>query len=204
VGSIVDISIVLAKLEHASFSGPERTHEMTAQTTQQALPTGTWSVDKVHSTVGFAVAYMAGTFRGTFSDFEARLEEGVLTGTAEVASVQVKDPNLEAHLQSPEFFDAERHPQLSFEANDLSRSGDELTIAGELTLKGHSEPVEIKGHISDPAPDPFGSERFGLQLEATVDRTRFGLSWNNPLPSGDSALANEVTIIADLQLVKES
>jgi polyisoprenoid-binding protein YceI len=178
---------------------------MSQQTaTQQALPTGSWAADRIHSTVGFAVPYMAGTFQGTFSDFDARLSDGSLSGSAKVASVQVKDPNLEAHLQSPEFFDAERFPELSFEAEDFSRSGDDLTIAGELTLKGHTEPVEIKGHLSDPAPDPYGGERFGLQLEATVDRTRFGLNWNNPLPSGDPALANEVTIIVDLQLVKES
>jgi polyisoprenoid-binding protein YceI len=177
---------------------------MSSQTTQQALPTGTWSVDKVHSTVGFAVPYLAGTFQGTFSEFDAHLDDGVLTGTAEVGSVQVNDPNLETHLQSPEFFDAERFPQLGFEARDISRSGDDLTISSELTLKGHTEPVEIKGHTGDPAPDPYGGERFGLQLEATVDRTRFGLNWNNPLPSGDPALANEVTIIVDLQLAKES
>jgi polyisoprenoid-binding protein YceI len=177
---------------------------MTSQTTQQAVPTGTWSVDKVHSTVGFAVPYMAGTFQGTFSDFDARLEDGVIGGTAEVASVQVKDPNLEAHLQSPEFFDAERFPRLSFVARDVSRSGDDLTIAGELTLKGHTEPVEIKGRIADPAPDPYGGERFGLKLETTVDRTKFGVNWNNPLPSGDPALANDVTIVVDLQLAKEA
>jgi polyisoprenoid-binding protein YceI len=171
--------------------------------TRQALPTGTWRADTIHSTVGFAVPYMAGTFQGTFSDFDARLSDGVLRGSADVAGVQVKDPNLEAHLQSPDFFDAERFPQLSFEAGEISRSGDDLTIAGELTLKGHTEPVEIKGHVNDPAPDPYGGERFGLQLEATVDRTKFGLNWNNPLPSGDPALANEVTITVDLQLVKE-
>jgi polyisoprenoid-binding protein YceI len=127
-----------------------------------------------------------------------------LSGTAEVASIQAKDPNLEAHLQSPEFFDAERFPQLRFEARDLTRSGDDLSIAGELTLKGHTEPVEITGHINDPAPDPYGGERLGLHLETTVNRTRFGLNWNNPLPSGDPALANEVTITADLQLVREA
>jgi polyisoprenoid-binding protein YceI len=175
-----------------------------SQVTQQALPTGTWSVDKIHSTVGFAVPYMAGTFHGTFSDFDARVSDGALRGTAEVASVQVQDPNLTTHLQSPDFFDAERFPQLSFEATEIIRSGDDLTITGELTLKGHTEPVEIKGHTSDPAPDPYGGERFGLQLEAAVDRTKFGLNWNNPLPSGDPALANEVTIIVDLQLVKEA
>lgn len=177
---------------------------MSNQTMQQALPTGVWSADTVHSTVGFAVPYLAGTFQGTFSDFDARLSDGVLRGTAEVTSVQVKDPNLEAHLQSPDFFDAERFPQLSFEAREIGRSGDELTIAGEVTLKGHTEAVEIKGHVNDPAPDPYGGERFGLQLETTVDRTRFGISWNNPLPSGDPALANEVTIIVDLQLARES
>jgi polyisoprenoid-binding protein YceI len=174
-------------------------------TTQQALPTGAWSADTVHSTVGFAVPYLTGTFQGTFSDFDARLsDDGVLRGSAKVATIQVKDPNLEAHLQAPDFFDAERFPELSFEARDISRSGDDLTIDGELTLKGHTEPVEIKGHINGPAADPYGGERFGLQLETTVDRTKFGINWNNPLPSGDPALANEVTIIVDLQLAKES
>jgi polyisoprenoid-binding protein YceI len=177
---------------------------MSDQITQQALPTGAWSADPVHSTVGFAVPYMAGSFQGTFSRFEARLSDGVLKGTAEVASVQVKDPNLEAHLQSPDFFDAERHPELSFEARDVSRSGDELTVAGELTLKGHTEEVEIKGHVNDPAPDPYGGERFGVQLETTVDRTTFGINWNNPLPNGDPALSNDVTIEVDLQLVREA
>ena len=174
------------------------------QATQQAIPTGTWSADRIHSTVGFAVPYMAGTFQGTFSDFEARLSDRALRGSAEVASVEVKDPNLATHLQSPDFFDAERFPQLSFEANEISRSGDDLTIAGELTLKGHTEAVEINGHVNDPAPDPYGGERFGFQLETTVDRTKFGINGNNPLPSGDPALANDVTIIVDLQLSKES
>src|SRR3954464_209754 len=178
--------------------------EMSEQATQQAVPTGTWSADTVHSTVGFAVPYLAGTFQGTFSDFDARLSDGVLRGTAEVASVQVKDPNLEAHLQSPDFFDAERYPRLSFEARDISRAGDDLTIAGELTLKGHTEAVEIEGHITDPAPDPYGGERFGLQREASGDRTEFGLNWNNPLPSGDPALADQVTIVVDLQLTRDS
>jgi polyisoprenoid-binding protein YceI len=147
---------------------------------------------------------MAGTFKGYFSEFDARLSDGVLRGTAAVASVQVADSNLAASLQSPEFFDAERHPELSFEAEEVSRSGDEITIAGELTLKGHTEAVEITGHITDPAADPYGGERFGLQLSATVDRTRFGLDWNNSLPNGEPALANEVTISVDLQLVKEN
>jgi polyisoprenoid-binding protein YceI len=177
---------------------------MSTQTTEQALPTGNWSADPVHSTIGFAIDYMAGTFQGTFSKFEARASDSALSGAAEVASIEVKDPNLEAHLQGPDFFDAERHPQLTFESRDVTRSGDELTISGEVTMKGHTETVEIHGHVKDPFADPFGNERFGVQLETKVDRTAFGINWNNPLPSGEPALSNEVTILADLQLVKEA
>src|SRR3954453_19242724 len=101
---------------------------MSNQATEQALPTGNWSADTIHSTVGFAVPYLAGTFQGTFSDYDARLSAGVLCGSAKVGSVQAKNPNLEAHLQNPEFFDAERFPQLSFEPREISRSGDDLTI----------------------------------------------------------------------------
>ncbi len=168
----------------------------------QALPTGTWNADPVHSDIGFAIDYMAGTFRGSFSRVEARLVDGRLAGAAEVASVQVKDPNLEAHLQSPEFFDAERHPRLTFAANDVSVSGSDVTIAGEITIKGHTEPIELRGTIGEPIADPYGNERFGLRLETTIDRTKFGVDWNAPLPTGRPALSNDVTITAELQLVK--
>ena len=170
----------------------------------QVLPTGTWQVDKVHSSIGFAVDYMAGTFHGTFGDFDAAVADGVLNGSAKVASVQVKDENLAAHLQSPDFFDAQAHPELTFRSKAINRDGDRVTIDGEIRIKGHTETAEITGEISDPIADPYGGERFGLQLETTVDRTKFGINWNNPLPSGDASLANDVTIIVDLQLSKES
>jgi polyisoprenoid-binding protein YceI len=173
-------------------------------TETQAVPAGTWAVDKVHSNVGFAVDYMAGTFTGSFSDFDAVVTDGVLNGSAKVASVQVKDPNLEAHLQAPDFFDAERNPELSFESKSIERDGDKVKVDGEITIKGHTEPVEITGVVSDPMADPYGGERFGLTLEAKVDRDKFGISWNNPLPSGEPALSNEVTIIVELQLSKQA
>jgi polyisoprenoid-binding protein YceI len=173
-------------------------------TETQVVPAGTWAVDKVHSDVGFAVDYLAGTFTGSFSDFDAELTEGVLRGSAKVASVQVKDPNLEAHLQAPDFFDAERHPEITFASKDIRRDGDQLKIDGEVTIKGHTEPVEIAGVISEPINDPYGGERFGIKLEAKVDRTKFGVNWNNPLPSGEPALSDEVTLIAELQLSKQS
>jgi len=170
--------------------------------TEQAVPTGTWTVDPVHSAVGFAVDYMAGTFQGAFTKIDARVEDGGLKGSAEVASVQVNDPNLEAHLQSPDFFDAERNPQLTFVSKDITRTGNDVAIDGEITIKGHTEPVAITGTINDPIADPHGNERFGLKLEAIVERDKFGVDWNNPLPGGGVALANEVKILANLQLVR--
>ena len=177
---------------------------MSTITESRVVPEGSWAADKVHSTIAFAVDYMIGTFQGSFSDFDAELKDGVLRGSAKVASVQVKDPNLEAHLQGPDFFDAERNPELSFVSKDIRRDGDALTIDGEITIKGHTEPVAIAGVISDPINDPYGGERFGVKLEANVDRTLFGVSWNNPLPNGKPALANQVKLIADLQLSKQA
>ncbi len=168
----------------------------------QTLPTGTWKVDGVHSEIGFSVDYMAGTFRGTFSKLDAEVTDGRLTGGADVSSVQVKDPNLEAHLQSPDFFDAERNPQLTFVSTDVRRAGDEVTVDGEITIKGETRPIEIAGTISEPITDPYGNERFGLKLEGALDRTQFGVNWNNPLPSGEPALSDEVKLVAELQFVK--
>jgi polyisoprenoid-binding protein YceI len=170
----------------------------------QAVPTGTWSVDRVHSTIGFSVDYMAGTFAGTYSDFDVSVADGVLKGTAQVASVQVKDPNLEAHLQTPDFFDAERYPELSFVSRSIERSGDSLAIKGDITIKGHTEPVELTGTITEPIADPYGGTRYGLKLETTIDRRTFGVSWNNPLPSGEPALSNDVVLSADLQLSRQA
>ena len=73
-----------------------------------------------------------------------------------MASIQVKDPNLEAHLQGPEFFDVDRHPDLTFASKSIAREDGQLTIEGTITMKGHTEDVEIKGRISDPIADPYG------------------------------------------------
>jgi polyisoprenoid-binding protein YceI len=170
----------------------------------RAIPSGTWRVDRVHSGIGFAVAYMAGTFHGTFGDFDAVVADGVLHGSAKVASVQVADENLAAHLQGPDFFDAQAHPELTFTSGTIERNGDRITIDGEITIKGNTEAVEISGEISDPIADPYGGERFGMTLQTVVDRDRFGVSWNNPLPNGEPALANEVTITAELQMSKQA
>jgi polyisoprenoid-binding protein YceI len=180
---------------------------MTATAT--AIPAGIYKDDGVHSTAGFAVKHMLATFRGSFARFSAELtvdEDGRarLVGTVPVDSVVVKDENLAAHLQSPEFFDGEQHPEIRFESTEIVVDGPSATLTGDLTIKGHTERVTAEGSVVGPLEDPFGNTKLGLQFETIVDRTKFGLNWNNPLPSGDPALANDVTIIVDLQLAKES
>ena len=175
-------------------------------TTQTRVPAGTWKIDPVHSAVGFEVGYLAGTFRGQFGDVDVQLEVAengaAIEGTADVASVDVKDENLAAHLQSPDFFDRERYPELRFAAREIDLDGESVVAPGEITIKGVTKPVEVTGTLSDPITDGWGNERLGLTLSATVDRTEFGLEWNMPLPTGAQALSNEVTILAELQLVK--
>ena len=169
-----------------------------------ALPAGTWVLDPVHSTIGFELPYLAGTFRGSFEDVDAKLTADSLTGAARVASIDVKDENLAAHLQSPEFFDAERHPELTFASSSIDRSGDELKVDGEITIRGTTKPVDLAGAIAGPITDGYGRERVNVTLETTVDRTEFGVNWNMPLPNGQPALQNDVKLVAELYFVQEA
>jgi polyisoprenoid-binding protein YceI len=171
----------------------------------QAVPAGTWRSDPVHSSVGFAVLHMGVTpFRGTLSNFEAALAGDQLVGSASVETIETPDENLTAHLLSPEFFDAERHPELRFASSEIRREGDELVVDGELTLKGLTRPVELRGAVTGPIDDPYGKRRLGLELETWIDRTDFGIDWNAELPSGGRVLANDVRLTARLELVQEA
>lgn len=168
-----------------------------------AVPAGTWTADKVHSSIGFEVEHMVSTFRGRFEDYDAQLADGKLVGTVPVSSVKVYDENLEAHLQSPEFFDAALHPELRFESRELTIDDDgNVTLEGELTIKGVTKDVTGRGRYVHIEADMAGGERIGLALEATVDRREFGLNWNAPLPKGGFALGNDVTLVVALELVK--
>jgi polyisoprenoid-binding protein YceI len=176
-------------------------------TTATAIPAGTYTADPVHSTAGFAVKHMLATFRGSFATINATVtvdEDGsaTLTGSVPVASVVVKDENLVAHLQSPEFFDAEQYPEIRFDSVELTVDGPVATLTGDLTLKGHTERVTAEGSVVGPIEDPFGNTKLGLQFETVVDRTKFGLNWNAPLPKGGFMLANDVTLSVDLELVQ--
>ena len=171
-------------------------------TTEQQQATGTFAADPVHSHVGFEVPYAVATFSGEVTDFTATLVDGHLEGSAKIESIKLNDENLQAHVLSPEFFDAERHPVLTF-SGELARDGDRATIDGEITMKGITRPATLEGTIVGPTVDHFGATRVGLKLDTVVDRTDFDMKWNMPLPNGEPALGNEVTLKADLTLVAQ-
>jgi polyisoprenoid-binding protein YceI len=169
----------------------------------QAIPTGTWTLDTTHSQVGYAVRHSdVSLFKGGLTDFDAVLDDGTLRGSAKVASITIQDENLAGHLASPDFFDAERFPHVSFRSTEVRREGDELTVEGELEIRGQTQPVTLAGTIAGPVAGPGGNERIGLALETTIDRTAFGMNWQLELPGGGVALENEVKLTADLELVK--
>ncbi len=168
----------------------------------------TWTVDKVHSNVGFAVKHMVvSTFRGRFEDYDATLtanEDGTLRleGTVDAGSIAVKDENLAAHLTAPDFFDTAQYPRIAFSSTLVRTDGDQLIVDGELTIKGHTRPLEARGTITEPLETLGGYVKLGVELEAIVDRTEFGLTWNAPLPKGGFALANEVKLVVELEFAQ--
>ncbi|HEV7640373.1 MAG TPA: YceI family protein [Gaiellaceae bacterium] len=175
----------------------------TIEQTEQGIPTGTWKADTVHSRLAFEVPYAVAKFTGEVTEFEASLQDGALEGAAQIKSIVLKDENLQAHVLSPEFFDAEQHPVVSFSGNDIKRDGDNVEIDGEITIKGISQPAKLSGTVNGPSVDHFGAKRIGFELTTTIDRTKFDMNWNMPLPNGEPALGNDVTLKAELTLVAQ-
>jgi len=141
---------------------------MTATAT--AIPAGTYKDDGVHSTAAFAVKHMLATFRGAFGRFNAELTvdengQAKLVGTVPVDTVIVKDENLVAHLQSPEFFDGEQYPEIRFESTEIAVDGQSVTLTGDLTIKGHTErvtaqaPSWVRSRIRSATPSSACSSR---------------------------------------------
>jgi polyisoprenoid-binding protein YceI len=167
---------------------------------------GTYTADPVHSSFGFAVRYQGvSVYKGTLSDVTASLSDGRLEGSAKVESISIRQPEqFRAHVLGPEFFDAANHPEVAFVSSDVDlREDGTATVTGDLTIKGITNPVEATGTWTAPAADAFGNTRGHLQLEAVIDRTRYDMNWNLPLPSGGNVLENDVTLTVDLSLLEQ-
>ncbi len=174
----------------------------TTTRTEQSVPTGRWSLDTLHSTVGFAVWHSGvSLFRGGLTEFDAELADGTLRGSAEVRSITIDDDTLGGHLLSPDFFDAERFPRVSFTSSSVERDGEVLVVEGELEIRGVRHPIRLEGTIAGPVAGPAG-DKLGISLATVVDRTDFGMTWNMELPGGGFILDDEVQLTADLELAK--
>jgi polyisoprenoid-binding protein YceI len=172
------------------------------------IPTGTYNVDPAHSSVGFEVRHMGiATVRGAFRSFQgtvdARGTTPVLSGTVDIDSIDTGDENRDGHLKSPEFFDVEQHPQISFYTTTIE-AGEDGTIAliGEITIKGITKPIELTGTAGEGGSDPWGNERIGFEVEGAIDRREFGLKWNQTLPNGNLLVSNQVKLVVSVSAVK--
>jgi polyisoprenoid-binding protein YceI len=178
------------------------------QQSPQQLEAGIYGLDPIHSSASFAVKHMVvATFRGRFENFDATLtadQDGdlKLVGTVAANSIVVKDENLGGHLKSPDFFDTERYPEIKFESTQIRRNGDQIEVDGEMTIKGNTQPLTGRGTIVGPHEDIAGNTKVGLTLETVIDRTKYGLNWNAPLPKGGFALENDVNLTVELELAK--
>jgi polyisoprenoid-binding protein YceI len=180
---------------------------MTTATDQTTIPTGTWAVDDAHSSANFEVEHGGlSVFRGGFRPIGATLvaddDGAVLEGKVAVESISVEDENIRPHLLSPDFFDVSRNPEISYRSTEISGPADDLTVTGELSIAGVTLPVEAKGRFRGPIEFAPGIEKLSLSLETTIDRTAFGMVWQMELPGGGQALANDVRLIVELELLK--
>jgi len=171
------------------------------------IPAGTYAGDPIHSTFGFQVRHNGiQLFRGSFDDVAVALtsdgEALSIEGTAKVDSIVVRLADLKGHLLSDDFFAADKHPEIAFRSNAVRVDGENVEVEGELTIKGITNHVVAKGTLTGPVTGLAGTPVVGLALETVVDRTQYGLTWNADLPSGGKALANDVKIVVEAELVK--
>ena len=177
-----------------------------AENSATVIPAGSWSIDPSHSAVEFQIRHLGlATVKGHAPVVSGTIEGGErpsISGTVDVTGITTFDGTRDEHLRSPDFFDAARHPALSFESTDVYQEGDDLVATGDLTIKGVSKPVTLRGKLAGTETDPWGNERIGVDLETTIDRTAWGLTWNAPVPGGSFLLPDTVKLTASFSAVK--
>jgi polyisoprenoid-binding protein YceI len=179
-----------------------------ATATTTALPTGTWQVDKVHSSVEFQVKHLGiATVKGQFTEFEGTLEVGpentVAYGTVQVASVNTREPARDEHLRSADFFDAEQNPEITFRSTAITPvDEDSFEIDGDISIHGVTRPLTLKATLEGTETDPQGNDRVGVSAVAQIERSDFGMKFNAALGSGNVVVSDKVKILLDISAVK--
>jgi polyisoprenoid-binding protein YceI len=170
-----------------------------------------WSIDPSHSEVGFSVRHlMISNVRGRFStvtgnatfDPEDR-EAGVVEVEIDAASIDTRDTSRDAHLRSADFFKVDEYSTITFSSRSVERAGrgNEYRVSGELTIRGVTRDVVLDATFTDAVPDPFGGVRIGVTARGSIDRTQFGLTWNQALETGGVLVGEQIHIEIDAQLV---
>lgn len=187
---------------------------MTQLMTEQGMvrvPAGTWKVDPAHSSAAFEVKHMMiSTVRGLFREFDGRLEAAEddpsnsrAWGSANVASIDTGNEDRDAHLRSPEFFDAERYPEIRFESTRIQHvESGTYRVAGNLTIKDVTREVEMDAHVLGVGEDPWGNERVGIEIRGTINRNDFGLRWQQQLAAGGMLVGENVKVLIDVSALR--
>ena len=169
-----------------------------------------WNIDQSHTDVGFAVKHMMiSTVRGKFTRYSAdiqidpaNLASAKVTAQIETASVETNEEKRDGHLRSPDFFDVEKYPKMTFTSTKVTRKGDELEVTGNLKIKDQEHPITLKGEVTGPSKDPWGNQRLGFSLDGELEREKWGLTWNQALEAGGVLVAKKVKITIEAQLVQ--
>lgn len=180
--------------------------------TAVSATTATWNIDPVHSTAQFKVKHlMISNVRGEFTHISGALEldshditNSRVEATIDVATINTREPQRDAHLKSADFFDVEKFPTLSFKSTHISKSGEaELVIDGDLTIHGVTRKVVLEAEgPTAPMTDPWGSTRIGLSATTHIKRKDFGLNWNTALDSGGVMVGEDIAITLDVEFIK--
>lgn len=173
--------------------------------TLQDLTPGTWTVDAAHSEVGFIARHLMVTkVRGTFEEFSADVviaepfEDSSVTATVQLASVDTRNADRDAHLRSGDFFDTENNPEMTFVSTKVTAD----TLEGDLTIKGVTRPVSFDLDFNGVTPDPWGGTRAAFEATTEINRRDFGLTWNVAVDGGSMLVSEKIKITLDVQLVQ--
>lgn len=171
----------------------------------------TWNIDPSHSTIGFAVKHlMISTVRGRFADFsgtitvnEAEPAKSTVSVTIQAGSIDTRAEQRDAHLRSPDFFDAEQHPTLTFVSKRVEGNpAGSFKVIGDLTIRGVTHEVALDATFDGTGKDPWGNERRAFSAQAKINREQFGLTWNQALEAGGLLVSPDVKIEVESQFVK--
>lgn len=177
------------------------------------MGTTTWQIDPAHTEVGFEVKHLMiskvrgrfGKLTGTVVMDEAQPSNSSVTAEIEVASIDTREENRDTHLRSADFFDAESFPKILFRSTKVESAGaGKLRVTGDLTIRGATHEVVLAVTEEGRGGDPWGGERFGYSATASIDRRGWGLTYNQALETGGVVVGNEIKLVIDVELVKQS